>query len=407
MKILLLGGNFKNKGAEAMILTAVKQLGQRFLGAEFFVASYAKSDNLPYGRQSIGDVNFNFIKNPRSLAKPLRLALYKIFGSKKFICGDQYLRHFSEADLVIDISGFAMTDQRPLVRRIVYCFEIATAKIFRKQFVCFTQAMGPFNNSATKLLGQMFLPAVSLIVARGESTLRYLKQLGVDRRVEIVRCSDSAYLFEVREGVDTTDILNPALVGQGKLFGIVPNINIYSRTYPHDENNPYIVLLSELSSFVIDKLGAKVVFVCHEQYADKKDDEWLVTQVKKRIGDTDDLLFISAKESAERLKSVIGSLDFVVASRFHSVVAAISKKVPFLSLGWSHKYKELVDETGLSQCVLDGRELSAAQLIARVEQLWAEKEVIKQQLDVEAPKRKLSAAQAFDKVAQLYGATRI
>jgi hypothetical protein len=53
MNILLIGANFKNKGAEAMALTAIRELSERFPSAHFTVASYAAREALPYGEHTL------------------------------------------------------------------------------------------------------------------------------------------------------------------------------------------------------------------------------------------------------------------------------------------------------------------------------------------------------------------
>ena len=48
------------------------------------------------------------------------------------------------------------------------------------------------------------------------------------------------------------------------------------------------------------------------------------------------------------LKSMLSNMRFVVGSRFHGLVAALSNNVPVISIGWSHKYAELLSDFGLS-----------------------------------------------------------
>jgi len=38
-----------------------------------------------------------------------------------------------------------------------------------------------------------------------------------------------------------------------------------------------------------------------------------------------------------------------VASRFHAVVGCLSQSVPTLAFGWSHKYRELLDDFGVAE----------------------------------------------------------
>jgi len=52
-------------------------------------------------------------------------------------------------------------------------------------------------------------------------------------------------------------------------------------------------------------------------------------------------------EAAAEVKSIIGQMDFLVASRYHSLVAALWMYVPVVTLGWSHNDSELLERVGL------------------------------------------------------------
>jgi colanic acid/amylovoran biosynthesis protein len=44
------------------------------------------------------------------------------------------------------------------------------------------------------------------------------------------------------------------------------------------------------------------------------------------------------------LKRYLGTALFVVGSRFHALVSALSQGVPVLAVGWSHKYEALLSD---------------------------------------------------------------
>jgi len=52
------------------------------------------------------------------------------------------------------------------------------------------------------------------------------------------------------------------------------------------------------------------------------------------------------------LKEVIGESLLLIGSRYHSLVAAFSKKVPAIVLGWAHKYEMLFEDFGCEKLLI-------------------------------------------------------
>ena len=434
--IYFIGASFRNKGAEAMAITAFRRLRQMYPGCQLTMTSYAKRDPLPYGRHQVPPfsadeqpIEYGLIKDTKGVPdlgtfpphikawkflldigqkflNPLRIILCGLLPIQSLrswiVRGDRSLQHFLQADLVVDISGFGMSDQRPLVRRLYYCLEIFTSRCFGVPFVIFTQAMGPFHKFSTRLGAKLFLPRVDLLIARDQSTSTYLKEIGIDRKIPINLCTDSAFLFEptLAEKEEGKKLLGNVFDQGRPVFGIVPNSVIFERLEPQNEQSPYIQMLVHLSNYVQSTLGATVVFVCHTHYEYRRDDEWLMREVIRQAEHADDIIAIGANYPAGVIKAVIGHLDFIVASRFHSLVAAISNATPFFALGWSHKYDELANDAGIAESVLGFKDLSKNQLIEAVDKAWNQRGETRKRLEAEHDRLCNTAEKAFRLVAE-------
>jgi len=396
-----------------MAVTAIRRFGQLYPGCRITMASYAKKESRRYGKHilessSPGEepIQFELIKNQKHVSHPVRIFLWRLLPFEKirrFLTnGDPYLERFSQADLVVDLSGFAMSDDRSLVRRIVYCFEIFASRCFRKPFVVFTQALGPFKYISTRLGAKVFLRRVDLLIARGQMTYKFLEEIGIDRKTSIFVCSDMALLFESTpaEAAEGEKLLGDALTKGEALFGIVPNINIFHRTSPQDERNWYIQFLVRLCDYVKSMLGARVVFVCYERYEYRRDDEWLMKQVIHQAKNSDTIIAIDANHTAGELRTVIGKLDFVAASRFHSLVAAISTATPFFALGWAHKYDELIEDVGIDDSLLGFSGVSVERLLETIGKAWNRREETRKRLEEEHDRLCVSAEKGFWLVAE-------
>jgi polysaccharide pyruvyl transferase WcaK-like protein len=141
------------------------------------------------------------------------------------------------------------------------------------------------------------------------------------------------------------------------------------------------------------------VLVCHEEYPGRQDDGWIADFVRRRFQHV--LPVISGRHSAAELKAVIGELDLIVASRFHSVVAAISMQTAVVTLGWAHKYDELMWEAGLEGLVLDALNDAPDAILERVQRAWAGRQQLRRRMDGTPERLKGSARTAFDYVVEV------
>jgi len=78
----------------------------------------------------------------------------------------------------------------------------------------------------------------------------------------------------------------------------------------------------------------------------------------------------SAHMSSKQLKNVIASCEVIVASRYHSCVAALSSGVPTLVIGWHYKYEELLHWYGQDEWGLPNGECTPEKLISTFDSFW-------------------------------------
>lgn len=411
MAILLIGANFRNKGAEAMALTALEELHKRYPRCKLLMASYAKAETVAYGEHPyrIDDgETWTLLRNPRNFLRPLILLTAMIPGLRSWaLRRDLYLQLFGGCHLVVDISGFALSSQRPYVRQLVYALEVTTARWLGVPMVAMTQAFGPFDSSISRAIARYCLNSIDLVIARGEQSYKYAGALMNTSSGKLIQCADSAYLFSAE---DSTEVIAPRLPSQAtkrRRIGVVPNVNILRSRVEAPSDGQYLDALVQLITHLTGNLDADVLLVCHECYPGELDDDWVAREVISRTAESARISHVAASQSAAALKAVIGGLDFVIASRFHSVVAAASTGTPFLAVGWSHKYHELVEEIGLTNAVCEGRGMSGDALVERFEQSWSARGVNRNRLTVEREKLRARAMVAFDEIEKRWPATKL
>lgn len=394
MRCLVIGGNFTNRGAESMVKVTVDQLASLWPGVQTFVASYAKTERRPFGPcvvvGSQGPVEFEFIRNSRSPLRLLRAGLALIAPSglrRRIVKGDPYLATFEAADLVVDISGFALSDQRGVIRRLFVALECLTAVSLRKPLFLLTQAFGPMRKRLTRAIARWVLPRAELVVARDEESVNHILGLGIKAEVALHRCADMAMLLP--------DIQVSSRGAKGRpLLGIVPNVNLLTREERNGTPGEYVQQLAEVADLG-SELGADVIFICYESFPDREiDDVWVARQAILRASLPG--IRLVEDEEANALKGLIGSVDYLVGARFHGVVASVATATPFLAVGWAHKYAELATEAGVPEAFVDGRTATTEQLLSAVREGWSSRAGTRRALEARRPALVVSAQRAFE-----------
>ncbi len=405
--VILIGAGFKNRGAEAMAWTALREISEHLPGSHLTLTSYNKGEPLAYGRHehpSADGLFFEFLCNRPTAWQVLCVALACILpaGMRGHVARwHPYLCAIDRAYAVVDLGGYALSDQRPLKRRIVYALEVLTARVFGARFIAFAQSFGPFEKAATRVLARYALRHCDRIFARGvESTAWVAKLLGPEA-ANLQTCCDSAYLFRDWETTRSRRFVAELRSSNRPVFAIVPNVNLCERTAKTSQDNAYLALLRDAARHAAVEWGAQVVVLVHEHFPGRRlDDRIIAEELADRLSQDVDLHITPPDFNAAELKSILTAMDFVLTSRFHSVVAAISKRRPFLVLGWSHKYDEMIAETGVQECVLNGRIVGREDVLNRLDLLWSKRDSLRMQLEAAAPRQEAEAARAFDRLAE-------
>ena len=91
----------------------------------------------------------------------------------------------------------------------------------------------------------------------------------------------------------------------------------------------------------------------------------------------------------------------LVTSRFHAMISGLATSTPTVVVGWSHKYREVLDDFGLSSLGLDSSALNnpseIADVVARV--LSTRKE-LSQQITAALPAVKVRSLRNFSAIAE-------
>jgi len=383
INIGIYGTSWNNKGAETMIYVIVDQFSRKAAkdnrSAHFKIFLDAKYDSIgqsikfPTNTENIfwqpGKVQF--------IKDFILVFLYRITKRNFLISSSFNLKKMNECDFLIGADGYCFYDSNGIKAILFSLSRILFCSFLGKKYYLFPQSFGPFYSKSRILLLKLMLGRATQIYVRGNESQETLYKV---IKKESVICPDIAFLFDIpTEFYQKKYIKNSG--GPSQKIGIIPNVNLAK------VRKEYIQLLINFLK-KISYYDYKIFLIPHEIKKNKFDDLAVCQQIYQGLVDKEreKVVVIDDKNyTANDYKAIIGKMDFVVASRFHSAVAALSQTIPVITLSWSFKYKELMSWFGLKDYNIDFIDFDTQKVIDLVRRVEANKNDLKADILTKLP----------------------
>lgn len=338
MKFLLLGANFFNKGAQAMLFVSVSELRTRFPDAEIF---FLTSEPLQSGfnfKYFYNELGWQYLKGCKSFLRAIaRVVYWKIRGRKISLKGMKaFIKEVSTIDAFVDISGYALSSQRGEKRSRSYLDQIKIAKKFDIPYFIMPQSIGPFEydnhlDQMERLL-KTYLAYPAVIFPREEAGYKLL----VDK-YHLSNIKRSYDMVLQNKGIREELIFTSAQqftcpeVKEGTV-AIVPNMRNFDYKSTDQIVRIYNLIVEELQRY-----GKKIYLLRHSK-EDMEACQLIFESLANQVG----VKIISEDLNCIQFNEVISKFDYIIASRYHSIVQSYKNTVPAIVLGWAAKYHELL-----------------------------------------------------------------
>jgi polysaccharide pyruvyl transferase WcaK-like protein len=414
VRILVCGAGFTNKGAEAMLRTVVSQLGCRIPDAEFLIWRCRRGE-----RELAADMGLTPLTPPaisgrgskllwtlgqaaahhevRAVGLADRNALWRAAETQWMV------REAAGFDAVVDISGFAYADSwgyGPTANALAlarHCREHSLPVVFMPQ------AWGGFERpdvraGVVELLGGRG----TLYFSRDGSSSRYLEDALTLNPGSVPHRSDIAFAFDGGTPERGAELLRARGCSLTRpIVGIGPNMRVYERMAGEGHSSVYVQALAKLVQHCVDHHDVDVVL--HPSECDPAgaatDDRFVCNLVAEAAAREGRCFSSQDYLTAPDARAVVGQLAFLAGSRFHSLVFALSQGIPCMAIGWSHKYRELLQPFGLAEQAGAHESLDAAQVIEMFEAGWNERSSRRGEILEVAERMRDDALGLFDEVA--------
>lgn len=328
----LRGVEFHNKGAELMLQAIVQKVLSKDPEAKFVMAKkYGAS--IRQIRNAGFFVKLNFKKfgiNTEKLGELMPKFIRRRMG---FILE-------REVDVILEGSGFAYGD--------FFGHEKAASKMtnhFPKwksygiKIVMLPQAFGPFTDNKLKERMIDIIKNSDIIFARDSYSYDYLTKLYSNANKVFLKPDFTNLVTGKRyEKIDDNN----------KFIAIIPN-NKLLESGVFVNRDAYLEVLYKIVRG-IQEADYEPLFLIHEGERDL----FLAQDVNKKYTLNVDII---KEEDPLLVKGIIGQVKGLVTSRFHGLVSGLSQSVPSLCIGWSHKYKALLEDYNFSEGLIDKEDM--------------------------------------------------
>jgi len=365
MTIEIFGGGFTNKGAELMLRTTLARLRERRPNLRFAIEP---TRNSPYETRAelqlahifpsfaLFSPNVRRVLLRSSIATSLAYAPLRLLMPRAAE-GMLGLVDRRSTDALVDISGYAFGDGFHWLKCRAAAVRAASYARRGKPVILMPQMFGPFKNPKTVRYFRQMCKHATLIYAREQASLDAVRDLiGDDPRLKL---APDITIFSSKH-----DLVPTGYEGESYAV-IVPN----ERMLDQGKKEWGETYLSRLRAAAqqMHKHGLRPAIVIHS--GDPGDDrlaQQLLAALETDLGT--DVPFVYKHASPLMLKKFIAGANFLVGSRFHSLVAALSSEVPGVALGWAHKYDMLASDFGVPQLIHRGTD-KPEQLLSLIDQM--------------------------------------
>jgi polysaccharide pyruvyl transferase WcaK-like protein len=333
--VAIQGVGFVNKGAELMLRAIMQNLEDR----EVVLATGLRCGSFNQ-RSELGLYHLPWLfiaRLPVSASVMLqRVASSLLYAIPRRVRHSTHVLCDADVSAVLDASGFCYSDQQGIVGAKITRMTARNVRKWKKEgkkIVFLPQAFGPFRDQQMKHYASQIVENSDLIFARDTTSLEFLLDLPVDSQ-NIKVAPDFTCLVR---GV-CPDYFNPNV----KRPCIIPNYRMVDRTSP-DVGENYPSFLTKCIIYLI-KQDLDPFILVHEEL-----DIAFATDIQRKLPKSVEII---REPNPVYIKGILGNCSFVISSRYHGLINALSQGVPGLATSWSHKYQMLLEDYDCPECLL-------------------------------------------------------
>lgn len=234
---------------------------------------------------------------------------------------------------------------------------------------------GPLTKPPTRKLVADILNKVEVITVRDLKGKILLEDLGVEKIIHVT--ADPAVLL-VPEKLPSNALISEGLESKKLLIGL--SVREPGPAAPGMDINHYHLLLADVADFLVERIGAHIVFVPMER---NQKDLHQAHAVIAKMYNAQHASILQHEYTSGELLSWMGHFEFVVGMRLHFLIFAAIMGVPFLPLPYAGKVEGFIESLGLKMPPLS--EVTSGRLLAHIDRSWDTRKLLTQAIKERFP----------------------
>ena len=403
VRIAIIGAALSaNKGAAAMVESVMARLPNEMGDCHFdILTTYPDADasRVPAGADAavvgLQPLRLALVEFPIAclalVARTLRIPLFWVRS--------RGCRSMLDSSVVVDVAGISFADGRGFAIVVYNALMTGVPLLLGVPTVKAAQALGPFQSIPNKWLAPLVLRRVKTVCARGARTREHLDSLGGVNAVDV---ADLAFSLDEAAGLPSA--VSTALGSIDSNFIVVMPSAVVKGIF-ESAGGSYVSAMASLVTEIRSKTGRSVVIAPHSYRAGlpegRMNDGPVCREVAEACAGDSQVLGLDSDLTAGELRHLVALGSVLVTSRFHAMISGLATSTPTVVVGWSHKYKEVLDDFGLSSLGLDSSALNnppeIADVVARV---LSTRDELSQQITAALPAVKVRSLRNFSAIAE-------
>ncbi len=400
MKILIVNAYVRENAGDAAILNVlVGQLRKTYHGSEIKVGSledpvacttFEGAVNIGSTRRYVGVEDVLRIR--RIARKILSVVIAKVWFKGPLTLYKSILNRLlpkeikaeldaiAAADLVVFLGGGQLNAPDSLDGNfnIFYLtFPILLAERLGKTVIFCPQSYGPFGNERQNKLVRSALNKAALIMVREETSYKILTGLGIAPE-KMLLTIDSGFAFRTAKKVDLRQKYQ--LKKTAKIVGITVRNWLSAGKQASLEKS-----IAQTIDYLHEK-DYEVLLIPQVTANYRQDDDRIVeARIAQYCQPSHPPILMKEMADAHTLKAIYDDVDFLIGTRFHSVIFSLTSYVPCIAIEYDHKTSGIMSGLGLGEWVMKIADVKAQNLIKLFDKLEVEAENYRKILRLKIP----------------------